>query len=115
MFWKDLSWKVQTEAMGHSFQTTSFSSRPLRSLRDLVLVNFGGLLLPALRVCCLLLGEGKRPLVWGVGRQRPGGPGCSQSAHISRLTLHPPTHTRFRACGILGLSGWGQPCGMCPE
>lgn len=65
MFWKDLSWKVQTEAMGHSFQTTSFSSRPLRSLRDLVLVNFGGLLLPALRVCCLLLGEGKRPLGWG--------------------------------------------------
>lgn len=25
MFWKDLSWEVQTEAMGHSYHTASLS------------------------------------------------------------------------------------------
>lgn len=34
MFWKDLSRKVQAEAMGRSSQTTSLSFRPLGSLRD---------------------------------------------------------------------------------
>lgn len=47
MFWKDLSWKVQTEAMERSSQTTSLSFRPLGSLRDWVPVLSWGLLLPA--------------------------------------------------------------------
>ena len=85
MFWKDLSWKVQTEAMGHSSQTTSLSFRPPGVLEGLSSSPILGPAAARSKGVTHALGEGVSPLVWvGGGRKRSGGRGYSQSACTAR-------------------------------
>lgn len=106
MFWKDLSLKVQMEAMGHSSQAAGLSFRPSGSLRYLVPVVLGA-------CCCQLQGCAACPQGQGAGRDLEN----STVASVPTLPADPShTHTHgVAAGGILGLPGRGQPCGMYPE
>lgn len=83
MFWKDLSLKVQMEAMGHSSQAAGLSFRPSGSLRDLVPVVLGA-------CCCQLQGRAACSQGQGAGRDLEN----SAVAGVPALPADPShTHT----------------------
>lgn len=101
MFWKDLSWKVQAEAMGHSSQTASLSFRPPGVLEGLGSSPILGPAAAHSKGVTHALGEGVSPLV-GVGVGRDLEDGAIASLPALPGDPHTPTHTQGR---ILGLHG----------